>query len=161
MGTIIASVIFVRVQATYSIEDLAKQLEQVGSKVVVATEDIMPKLLKASEVAPREFEKVYLFDKRMYGSATASHWTELAANEETARDFTCGSLNSRNAAMRTASLIYSSGSTGFPKGVELSHLNNCICGADPWHPCSSPECDCSGEGVSALLCYMSMSQVVG
>ena len=160
MGAIMAGAIFVGIQATYSIEDMAKQLEQVDPKVILAAVDFMPKLLKASEVASRKCEKVFLFDERVYGSTSESYWTKLVADKETARDFTWESLDSRDAAARTASLIYSSGSTGFPKGVELSHYGM-IASVVQARGALAVMPGFSDGNTSAPLCYMSMSQVVG
>ena len=159
MGAIMAGAIFVGFQATYSIEDMAKQLEQVDPKVILAAEDFMPKILKASEVASRRCEKVFLFDQRVHGSTSASHWTKLVADKETARDFTWESLNSRDAAMRTASLMYTSGSTGFPKGVEHSHYG-IIASMVQARRTLAVVPGLNDGNSSAPLCYLSMSQVV-
>ena len=161
MGTVMAGAIFSGVQATYSVADVARQLEQTDPKVVLATESFMPKLVEACQVASRESQKIYLFDECLHGGP--SHWTKLLLTERVAQDFTWESFNSKDAAMRTASLIYSSGSTGFPKGVEMSHYQ--MIASVVQSRCTDAAMPQRGildhEGISAPLCYMSMSQVVG
>ena len=62
MGAIMAGAIFVGIQATYSIEDMAKQLEQADPKVILAAEDFMPKLLKLPpENVKRSFSSMNAF----------------------------------------------------------------------------------------------------
>lgn len=113
MGTVMAGAIFVGVQATYSVADVARQLEQTDPKVILATEGFMPKLVAACQVAFQERKEIHLFDESLH-SGTA-HWTKLVSFERAAQDFIWESFNTKDAATRTASLIYSSGSTGFPK----------------------------------------------
>ena len=160
MGTVMAGAIFVGVQATYSVADVARQLEQTDPKVILATEGFMPKLVEACQVAFEERKEIYLFDKSPHGGT--AHWTKLVSSETAAQDFIWESFNTKDAATRTASLIYSSGSTGFPKGVEMSHyqlIASIVQSRDT--TATMPQEILAGLSASAFLCYMSMSQVVG
>ncbi len=128
--------------------------------LILATESLMPKLVKVSQVASWDCENIYVFDERVSGDEC--HWTELIVDEQMARDFTWERLTSKDTVSRTTSLIYSSGSTGSRKEVELSH-NGMIAAVVQARVTSKSMRD-SGliyEGALATLCYMSLSQVVG
>ena len=160
MGTVMAGAIFVGVQATYSVADIARQLEQTDPKVLLAAESFMPKLVDACQVASRDQKQLFSFDECIGGGV--SHWTKLLLSEHEAQNFVWESFNSTDAARKTASLIYSSGSTGFPKGVEMSH-HQMIASIVQARSTSNamPGGGLNHQGASAPLCYMSMSQVVG
>ena len=157
MGTVMAGAIFVGVQATYSVADVARQLEQTDPKVILATEGFMPKLVEACQVAFQERKEIHLFDESLHRGT--AHWTKLVSFERAAQDFIWESFNTKDAATRTASLIYSSGSTGFPKGVEMSH-HQLIASIVQFRDTMSRGIF-AGSSAPAFLCYMSMSQVVG
>ena len=160
MGTVMAGAIFVGVQATYSVADVARQLEQTDPKVILATEDFMPKLVEAGQVAFQERKDIHLFDECLHGST--SHWTKLFSSERVAQDFIWESFSTKDAATRTASLIYSSGSTGFPKGVEMSHYQLIASIVQSRYTSAAIPHGTSGHlSSSAPLCYMSMSLVLG
>lgn len=114
----------------------------------------------ASRVASQGRELIYLFDESVHGGAT--HWTNLLLNGQMARDFTWESLNSKEATSRTASLIYSSGSTGFPKGIELSHHQLVASAVQNIATIAAlAKGGLDDQGASAPLCHMSMSQILG
>ena len=160
MGTVMAGAIFVGVQATYSVADVARQLKQTDPKVILATEGFMPKLVEACQVAFQERKEIHLFDESLHGST--AHWTKLVSFDRAAQDFIWETFNTKDAATRTASLIYSSGSTGFPKGVEMSHYQLIASIVQTRHTTAAmPQGVLAGFSASAFLCYMSMSQVVG
>ena len=160
MGTVMAGAIFVGVQATYSVADIARQLEQTDPKVLLAAESFLPKLVEAFQVASRDQNQLFSFDECLDGGV--SHWTKLLSSEQVARNFVWESFDSEDAARKTASLIYSSGSTGFPKGVEMSHHQMIASIVQSLRILNAmPEGGLNHEGASAPLCYMSMSQVVG
>ena len=160
MGTVMAGAIFVGVQATYSVADIARQLEQTDPKIILAAENFMSKLMEACGIASRDQKQVMTFDECLDGDD--SHWTKLLLSERQARDFTWESFESEEMAGKTVSLIYSSGSTGFPKGVEMSHHQMIASTVQSMTTTAAmPRGGFAHEGASAPLCYMSMSQVVG
>ena len=157
MGTVMAGAIFVGLQASYSVADIAGQLEQTDPKVILAIEAFMPKLVEARRVAFQECKEIHLFDECLHGGP--SHWTKLVLSERVAQDFVWESFDTKDAATRTASVIYSSGTTGLPKGVEISHYQ--LIASIVQSRYTMPQGYFAHLSASAVLCYMSMSQVVG
>ena len=160
MGTVMAGAIFVGAQATYSVADIARQLEQTDPEVILATDDFMPKVREAQQIASQERKDIRHFDENLHGET--SHWTQLLIGEQEAQIFFWESFNTKDEAVKTASLIYSSGSTGSPKGVEMSHFQLIASVVQLRHTFAAmPQGDLAPLTASAPLCYMSMSQVVG
>ena len=155
MGTVMAGAIFVGVEAKYSVADIARQLEQTEPKVLLAAESFMPKIVEACQISSQDQKQLFSFDECLDGGV--SHWTKLLLSEQVAQNFVWESFNSKDAAGKTASLIYSSGTSGFPKGVEMSHHQMIASVVQP----RSSLGGLRYEGGPAPLCDMSMSQVLG
>ena len=134
MGTVMAGAIFSGVQATYSVADVARQLEQTDPKVVLAKESFMPKLVEACQVASRESQKIYLFDECLHSGP--SHWTKLLLTERVAQDFTWESFQfqGRGNEDRLSHLLFREHWFSQRSG-DVTLSNDCVRCAIPLHRC--------------------------
>jgi 4-coumarate--CoA ligase len=131
MGVIMAGGIFTGANPTYVARELAYQLTNSGAKIMFCARTALDTALEAAKEAGLDKRSVFIFDDEgvFPGSAPASgvgdvkHWTSLLVSEEEGRGFHWDELTTKEELDRTIALNYSSGTTGLPKGVEITHYN--------------------------------------
>ncbi|KAL5339908.1 hypothetical protein BJX70DRAFT_142755 [Aspergillus crustosus] len=130
MGIIMAGGIFSGANPTYVARELAFQLQDSGAIYLLCAEDSLDTGIEAAKLAGLGRDKVFVFNNEIYhGKGKAQkgcpYWGELVASVEEGTGFVWEELNTPERSSTTLALNYSSGTTGRPKGVEISHKNYC------------------------------------
>lgn len=128
MGIIMAGGIFSGVNPTFVARELAYQLEDSGATYLLCADSSLDTGIEAARLAGMGLDRVFVFNGAVYdgkgeGQKGCRHWGELVASVEEGSRFGWEELSTPEASNRTLALNYSSGTTGKPKGVEITHKN--------------------------------------
>lgn len=128
MGIIMAGGIFTGANPTYVARELAFQLQDSGATYLICASNSLDTGLEAAKQAGLDLDRIFVFDNAIYDGPGLSqkgcrHWGELIAPIEEGTDFAWEDLSTPEKANTTLVLNYSSGTTGRPKGVEITHKN--------------------------------------
>ncbi|CVL03623.1 related to 4-coumarate--CoA ligase [Fusarium proliferatum] len=124
-GVVASGCAFTGCSPSSSVEELAYQLADSESRLLVAGPDYLDKALMAADKVGLPRTNVLVFtDLQDAGRYPVRSWTNVWASEEHARSWKWRTFSSKEEAQSASAAInYSSGTTGLPKGAEISHYN--------------------------------------
>lgn len=128
MGIVMAGGIFTGTNPSYLSTELAHQLRDSGATFMLCHPNGLETGLEAAEKAGMPHSNIYIFSDELSDEKNSKEprrhqsWTKLLAPEMLAFNFRWEDFDSFED-NRTVCLNYSSGTTGVPKGVEITHYN--------------------------------------
>lgn len=139
LGVLMAGGIYNSGNPAGTARELAYQMKDSQPRFVLAADNCMDAALEATKQANIHPDNLFLFEELPAHFDTAAtgqetsingikqHWGTLITTPEVGRAFQWDDRDTPEIGNRTAVLIYSSGTTGLPKGVELTHTNLIAC----------------------------------
>lgn len=148
LGVLMAGGIFTGANPTFVARELAFQLSNSGASFLFVAEQALPIALEATKAVGLPASRIFVFDDKAFDQDIETarsltyqnnvrHWSALLVNKEDGDKFSW--VEPKDADSTTCCLNYSSGTTGVPKGVEISHRSYIANGVGVVHLASLQE----------------------
>lgn len=128
MGVIMAGGSITTANPAFVARELAHQLSDSKPRFVLLAEGSLETALQAARMTDYDPHNMFIFDDApLLNVDTARdvgmvrHWKHLIANPQQGKAFRWEEGSTMEFVQRTVAILYSSGTTGAPKGVEITH----------------------------------------
>lgn len=139
MGVLMAGGVYNSANPAGTPREIIYQLKDCEPKFVFVAENCLSCVQEAAASVGMGQDRIFLFEdspddvssstihQKAQMDGTVRHWTSVVASPQVGGKFSWEEFKDPEMAHRTAILIYSSGTTGLPKGVEVTHYNLVAC----------------------------------